>query len=78
AGLAAVAALYAAACRALFWPAGWAFLVGFLPALPFALAAARRRVRAPGFRPAALRLLAAFTVFFWAAGLFAVWRTGPG
>ena len=56
-------------------PMGYGFLVGILPALPVALAAARGLEGSR--RPAWVWCLTAgaFSVYYWASALFTVWRT---
>jgi outer membrane protein assembly factor BamB len=75
AAFAALCVGYFLLCRSLFVVTGYGFLVGFLPAAPFAVLAARR-FRRDGICFAAIAWsVAAFTVYFWASGLFAIWRT---
>jgi hypothetical protein len=52
----------------------WGFLIGFLPAWPFSVWAARAR---GGFGRPALRafwLAAAFSAYFWTSGLVIDWK----
>jgi hypothetical protein len=64
--------LYYAACQQLGLATVWAFLIGFLPAWPLAVAAARRRGK-----PCQSVLLVglAFSLFYWSGGAFIGWKT---
>jgi hypothetical protein len=64
-------------CRLAFFTAGWGFLSGFLPAWPLTAAAARRlRTGRRLTLRTALRIMAAFTLYFGASALVVLWRTG--
>lgn len=62
-------------CGRLFIVAGWGFLVGFLPAWPFALIAAKQALVSRHLPRALLWDLLAFVVYFWSSGLFTIWKT---
>jgi len=70
-----VCVCYYLLCGRLFIVAGWGFLVGFLPAWPFALVAARRSALSRHPLRTALWDLLAFVVYFWSSGLFTIWKT---
>jgi hypothetical protein len=62
-------------CRTLFIPVGFGFLTGFLPAFPVAVLVARKMRNR--FNPLGeiLWTLLTFSVYFWAASLFILWRS---
>ncbi len=62
-------------CRNLFLLAGYGFLTGLAIAAPVTVFAAARARRSSRPVVQLLWVLASFTVFFWAAGCFTLWRT---
>jgi hypothetical protein len=66
---------YYVLCRSLFIVMGYGFLVGFLPAFPAAIWAARGMRRGMGLRGHAAWALGVFSVHFWASAAFILWRT---
>jgi len=69
-GMLSVGYIYFALCEQLGLSILWSFLMGVLPACPFAIAAARSSrglIRA-------VWLWAAFTVFYWSAAAFLGWK----
>lgn len=64
-------------CRSLYIPMGYGFLTGILPALPVAWLAARHMARGNRLIGDLAWTLAAFSVYFWASGIFTVWKTTP-
>jgi hypothetical protein len=67
--------LYYHACAQLGLATAWAFLIGFLPAWPFAVSAARCSVAGGAWWRRAAWSAAAFTVFYWSGGAFIAWKT---
>jgi len=61
-------------CKVLGVVMGWSFLIGFLPAWPFSVLAARGHHRQGAVWLQALWVLLAFTVYFWLSGLLPAWK----
>jgi hypothetical protein len=68
-------AAYYFACDRLSTPAGWGFLVGLLPAWPFAVRSAKAAFAGERVREALFWDFAAFSCYFWLSGIFTVWKT---
>ncbi len=65
-------------CEYYFIVMGLGFLVGILPALPLTLLALRKMAKGTrtGSRPALIVIwIASYTVFYWSAAAFILWRT---
>lgn len=67
--------LYYHACQQLGLATAWAFLIGFLPAWPFAVLAARAWVASAGWWRRVVWLVVAFSIFYWSGGAFIAWKT---
>ena len=65
-------------CRVLNLAVNWVFLMGFLPAWPVAIPAARRPLREGRLLWDLIWAVLAFSVYFWASGGFALWRAMSG
>jgi hypothetical protein len=61
-------------CKVLGIVMGWSFLIGFVPAWPFSVLAARSQYRQRTLWLQALWALLAFTVYFWLSGLLPAWK----
>ena len=66
---------YVGLCRNLYIPMGYGFLTGILPALPIAWLAARHMTTRNRLLGDLVWTIAGFSVYFWASGLFTVWKT---
>ena len=53
---------------------GWGFLIGFLPGWPLAALAAKCQLKQSKMGVQMLLNCAAFTAYFWGAGLFTMWK----
>ena len=73
-GFVAVSLLYFHACRQLGLAVQWCFLLGFVPSLPLAIPAARLLARRPRLLRDALLAAAVYSLFFWSAGGYMLWR----
>jgi outer membrane protein assembly factor BamB len=65
---------YFHACRQLGLALQWSFLLGFFPSLPLALPAAFWFARRPRLLREILLVAASYTLFFWSAGGYLLWR----
>jgi len=63
-------------CRSQYVPMGYGYLVGILPAVPVAWLGARRMIARSRPLDDLLWTTVSFSVYFWASGLFTVWKTG--
>jgi outer membrane protein assembly factor BamB len=62
-------------CRKLGIVVGWGFLLGFLPAFPASVLAARLEKKS--MSAAALVMALAFVLYFWGSGLLTMWKMRP-
>ena len=65
-------------CKRVGLVTGWGFLLGFLPALPVALVAARNQYRQATPVRRCFWVVAAFSVYFWGSGILTLWKLGSG
>jgi outer membrane protein assembly factor BamB len=73
-----VCGLYFAACQMVGMPIGWYFLMGLVPATPFALLSARLRRRSRDVASrglAVLSFLAGFSALLWGTELVWMWKS---
>jgi hypothetical protein len=66
--------LYYVMCQNLGLATAWSFLIGFLPAWPLAVLAARSHLRGSGWLLQALAIGLAYSVFFWGGAGFILWK----
>jgi hypothetical protein len=62
-------------CRSCFLVSGWGLLVGFLPALPFAILLAHLSARRAPLSRILLTGVLSFSVYYGSSALFTWWRT---
>ena len=74
----AVCAGYVLLCRKLSAPHEWVFLIGFLPAAPLAVPAARCFLDQSRPLREYTWAVVAFSLYFWACGGFLIWKTWSG